>query len=393
VNGLASIRVASPADFRSQFPVLASMVHLASCGLGARSTALDAALARMLDEMTRPGTPWHQFEEEAERARRRFAALIGAQADQIALIPNASIGAYQAVSTLDLSRRSRVLTTTAEFPSVAHVWLAQRERGAEVSFVDGDRQADGVEDHHVLAAHYRAAIDERVALVSIPMVTYQHGVHLPVAAVARAAHAVGSKVFVDAYQAVGVRPVDVTELNCDYLVAGAAKYLLGLPGVAFLYARSAPPGDHDPVLTGWFGRINPFAFDPGRLDFPSTARRFETGTPAVPALYAANAGMELIAGLDLEAVRAHVDALVDLCTRRLEPWGDRVRVVADPAARGAHLGLVARDPPALAAWLATRGISVSPRGNVIRISFHYYNHARDVATLCDALDEFQTAHQ
>jgi selenocysteine lyase/cysteine desulfurase len=362
--------------------VLDRLVHLASCSLGARSTALDAALERMLAAMATGGAPWPEFEAEVRAARHGFAALIGADPDQVAVVPNASVGAYQAVSTLDLRRRPRLLTTAEEFPSVAHVWRAQRARGAEVTVVPVDPLAADPDD-------YRRALDERVGLVSVPLVGYRHGARFPVAEVAAAAHAAGARVFVDAYQAVGVLPVDVDALGCDYLVAGTLKYLLGLPGLAFLYARSAPAGDLDPVLTGWFGRVDPFAFDPATLDFPAGARRFETGTPAVPAVYAANAGLRLVRSLDLAAVADHVRGLVGLAAERLTAQGERVRLAPDPAARGAHLGLVDADPPALGRWLAERGVVVSPRGAVARIAFHYYNHAQDVEALCAAVHEFR----
>lgn len=363
--------VRTPADFRAEFPMLTRVVHLASCSLGARSTVLDAALGRMLDSMSAGPAAWSEFEQQAQGARERFAALIGAHPDQVAIVPNASVGAYQVASTLMLGCRDRVVTTAEEFPSIAHVWLAQRPRGTQVVFADD----------------YRAAVDKHTALVSVPLVTYQHGRLLPVPEVAELAHARGAKVFVDAYQAVGVLPVDVDELGCDYLVGGTCKYLLGLPGVAFLYVRDGVAGGLDPALTGWFGRVDPFAFDPRRLNFPTTARRFETGIPAVPALYAANAGMDLIAGLDLHDVRRHVTGLIEMATEQLTAQGEQVPEVA--AAHGAHIGLTDTDPQALAAWLAEHGIAVSPRGSVVRLSFHYYNDTHDVGLLCAALRQFR----
>jgi selenocysteine lyase/cysteine desulfurase len=161
--------------------------------------------------------------------------------------------------------------------------------------------------------------------------------------------------------------------------------LLGLPGVAFLYVRDGVAGGLDPALTGWFGRVDPFAFNPRRLDFPSTARRFETGIPAVPALYAANAGLDLIADLDLHEVRRHVTGLIELATQQLTAQGERVPEASAVAAHGAHVGLADTDPVALAARLAEHGIAVSPRGSAVRLSFHYYNNAHDVELLCAAL--------
>jgi selenocysteine lyase/cysteine desulfurase len=376
------------ARFRRRFPVLQETVHLASCSLGARSTDLDAAIGRMLDAMEGGAAAWTAFERETERCRQGFAALIGAEAEQIAVLPNASIGAYQVISTLSLADRDVVVAASDEFPSIAHVWLAQRRRGARVRFAAPAPPAGSAPDD----AGYEAAIDDRTALVSVPLVTYSDGAVLPVAEVARRAHARGARVFVDAYQAAGVLPVSVAELGCDYLVAGAQKYLLGLPGVAFLYVRDGVRMNLEPALTGWFGRVDPYAFDPRRLDFHPSARRFETGTPAVPALYAANAGMGLLAGLDAHEVRRHVGALIDLTAERLTGLGEQLRPMA-PRDRGAHIALPDRDPVAFADWLATQGIRVSPRGAAVRLSFHYYNDETDVERLCEAVERYRASAQ
>jgi selenocysteine lyase/cysteine desulfurase len=212
---------------------------------------------------------------------------------------------------------------------------------------------------------------------------------MPVAETVALAHAAGARVFVDAYQALGVEPVDVDELGCDFLVGGSAKYLLGLPGTAFLYVRAVAPTDLPPVLTGWFGRVDPFAFDPLRLDFPEHAGRFETGTPPVPALYAANAGMGLLRQLDLAAVRSHVRGLVGLTAEQLADQGETTRIVGDPDRHGAHVALVDRDAAALAAWLADRHVVISPRGDVARLAFHYYNNVDDVRSVCEEIARYR----
>lgn len=366
--------------FRDEFPGLRRRVHLASCSLGARSARLDAAIAEMLEAAARPGA-WHAFEEQSDRVRRAAAALLGTRGDQVALMPNASTGAYQVASMFRWHQRPRLITTVAEFPSIAHVWLAQRPLGAEVVFVGDGTGNVAVDD-------YLAAIDDRTGLVSVPATTYRDGVRLPVAAIAAAAHAVGAKVIVDAYQAAGVEPVHVDTLGCDFLVAGFSKYLLGLPGAALLYVRAPEEGDQQPQLTGWFGRVDPFAFDPRRLDFPPEARRFETGTPAVPALYAAHAGLSLIAELDLTVVRQHVEDLVAYAAAQLRGQGETVRL-ATPSEQGAHLPVLDPNPSALAAWLGERGIAVSPRGDVARLSVHAYTSRDDVDEACAAIRAYR----
>jgi selenocysteine lyase/cysteine desulfurase len=237
----------------------------------------------------------------------------------------------------------------------------------------------------VHAEEYVSAIDETTGLVSVPLVSYRNGLRLPVADVIEAAHAAGARVIVDAYQAAGVMPIDVRALGCDYLVAGALKYLLGLPGIAFLYARAGLADELEPELTGWFGRVNPFAFDPRTLDFPAAASRFEVGTPAIPSAYAAVAGLRTLAEADPKEIDSHVRALVDLAHERLTEIGRTMWSPADPALRGPQVAFADDDPDALAARLAERRIVTSPRGGLLRLSFHYYNDVADVDAVVDAL--------
>ncbi len=375
----------SPASFRTRFPTLAESVHLASCSQGALSTELAGATEELLDSMRTYGAPWERWMGVVEEARTAFARTIGAHPGEIAVLSNASEGAYQVASTQEWSRRSRIVCTDMEFPSVAHVWLGQRPRGAEVRHI-GER--DGWTPPEDVAG----AIDEETALVSCPLVSYRNGARLPVGQVAARAREVGAKVFVDAYQAAGVLPIDVRELDCDYLVAGALKYLLGLPGIAFLYVRDGLRDDVAPQLTGWFGRVDPFSFDTRSLDHPADARRFEVGTHAVPSAYGAVAGMRVLADVDPAAVERHVTALVDEMSAQLTEAGERLWLPAEPAARGPMVTLVDAEPNRLAGWLAQRGIVTSPRGHVLRLSFHYYNDSSDVAAFCSALAAYRRAH-
>jgi selenocysteine lyase/cysteine desulfurase len=374
----------SPPEFRSRFPALAESVHLASCSQGALSTDLVAQTDELLWTMRTFGAPWDRWVGKVEEARTAFARMIGARPDEVAVLSNASECAYQVASTQVWSRRRGIVCTDMEFPSVAHVWLAQRPRGAEVRHV-------AEQDATVPAEDLVAAVDEDTALVSCPLVSYRNGARLPVAQVAARAREVGAKVFVDAYQAAGVVPLDVRELDCDYLVAGALKYLLGLPGIAFLYVRSGVRDDVAPQLTGWFGRVDPFAFDPRHLDHPTDARRFEVGTPSIPSAYGAVAGMRVLATVDPAAVERHVRGLVDELADRLVDAGEKVWLPAEQAARGPMVALVDPEPERLAGWLAQRGIVTSPRGHVLRLSFHYYNTSTDLDALCAALAEHRRA--
>ncbi|TDD17433.1 aminotransferase class V-fold PLP-dependent enzyme [Nonomuraea diastatica] len=363
-------------QFRAEFPSLTDSVHLASCSQGALSSRLAYALQEIGHSLRDRGAPWEVWMAEVGRARQRFARLIGAEPDEVAVLSCASEAAFQAASSLDWSRRPGLVTNDLEFPSIAHVWLAQRGRGATVKVA-----ADTGEN--VAAEAYEQVVDETVNLVSVPLHTYRNGARLPVEDVVRLAHEKGARVFVDAYQGAGVTPIDVKRLGCDYLAAGSLKYLLGLPGLAFLYVRGGMEQQREPELTGWFGRTDPFAFDPRLLDFPAGARRFETGTPPIPSAYAANAGFDLIERVDMDAVDKHVSALVEELAERLSAAGERV---ASPAgARGPQVAIADDDPARLAARLAERRIWTAPRGDLLRLSFHYYNDRSDVDAAVEAI--------
>jgi selenocysteine lyase/cysteine desulfurase len=376
----------TPTQFREHFPVLRDKVHFASCSQGALSVELSGALRRFEQQMVEHPNPWAGWMAEVERARAMFAGLIGADPADIAIVSCASEGAFQVASGYDWRPGDSIVTSAVEFPSVAHVWLAQRTRGVAVRHAVPSRDPWllGVDD-------FAAVMDTGARLVSVPLVAYQHGHRLPVRAVTELAHDRGARVFVDAYQGFGVEPVDVRELDCDYLVSGAVKYGLGVPGIAFLYIRPGLPCDLAPQLTGWFARADPFAFDPFHLDYAADARRFQTGTPPVPAAYGAVAGFGLLADLDTPALAAHVADLAELLHERLMAAGFTIASPADRERRGPQVAVEVPDPDRVSAQLDQRGVSTSPRGRLLRLSMHYYNLDTDIERVVDELRRLRGA--
>ncbi|WP_028922639.1 aminotransferase class V-fold PLP-dependent enzyme [Pseudonocardia acaciae] len=370
------------ARFRAEFPALADTVHLASCSQGALSGRLTYALQEIAFSLRDKGAPWEDWVAEVERARAGFARFIGAEPGEIAVLSCASEAAYQVASSMDWARRAAIVTTDLEFPSIAQVWRAQGGRGASVRVARDNGTT-------VTAEGYAEQIDEDVNLVSVPMALYGNGARPPVREVVELAHERGARVFVDAYQGTGVLPVDVHELGCDYLASGSLKYLLGLPGIAFLYVRAGTEHQRDPELTGWFGRRDPFSFDPRLVDFPAEARRFETGTHPIPSAYAANAGLELLAPLDMATVFEHVSTLAAELSEQLAGDGEMIASPTDAAGRGPQVAIVDQDPDALARWLARRRIVTAPRGRLLRLSLHYYSDRSDVAAVVDAIRRYR----
>lgn len=368
----------TPEAFRRLFPSLRQMSHFASCSFAPLSTAATAAAAHLGDLLATGEPPWAYYESELSRCRELFAALIGTSAAHVAVQPNASTAAAQAASTLDWTRRGVALACDAEFPSLVHVW---RSMATEVRIVPS--AADG----SIPVAAYLEAIDSDTVLVSVPLVAYRSGARVSpadVAAITARAHEVGARVVVDAYQALGVLPVDVAELRCDFLVGGAMKYLLGQPGVAWLFARE-PAAGQPPMVTGWFAQDDPLAFDIGPSRLAGDARRFETGTPAFPAICVANVGLELVADVGPERIWAHVQRIVDLLDTQLAAAGHAVGSPRDAMLRGPMVALRHPDPASAAGLLHERGVVASPRGDVVRLAAHYFTTEDDVGVVLEAL--------
>lgn len=372
-----------PDAFRQHFPIFQDSVHLCSCSEGALSDRVMVAMSEFMTSWRIHGAPWDAWMQEVDRARTQFADLIHAQVEDVAVVSCASEAAFQVAWAENFTQdRPTIVTTDLEFPSVAHVWLAARSRGVEVEFVP---HHDGL----VAAEQYAKVVTQRTALVSVPLVSYANGLRFPVTDIARQAHQNGAHVVVDAYQGAGVVPIDVRELECDYLIAGALKYLLGAPGIAFLWVRPGLERGVDPALTGWFARTNPFAFTPKVLDYADNARRFQTGTPSIPAAYAATAGLSLLNETNSEDVFRHVEGLAAALQDRVVNLGYRLYSPANPESRGPQVTVWSERSEHLSTFLKERRIFVSPRGQAIRMSLHFYNNEDDVKAVTQALSEYR----
>lgn len=366
--------------WRSRIPLLDTKIHLASCSQAPQAEPTRAAAEAFLASWDRSGMDWDAWMAEATAARAAFARLIGADEDEVALTTSVSAATASLASALDWSERDTVLVSGAEFPTVAHVWLAQQRRGARV-------QRASVNHAGVIELDtYADAIDERTHVVSACHAYYQNGSRQDVAAIAKLAHRHGALLYVDAYQTLGTGPLDVKALGIDILASGNLKFLMGVAGVAFVYVRRELIGRLQPTVTGWFGRADPFAFDAGRLDWATSARRLETGTPPVPSIYIARAGMEMLESIGLDAIGAWNRVLAGRlaeggAARGLELYGP-----ADPARRAPTTAFrVPGDSHAVEEAMRLRGVIASARGPVVRLAPHFFNTTDDIDTALDTL--------
>jgi selenocysteine lyase/cysteine desulfurase len=366
--------------FRARFPIFANRVYVNSCSQGALSVDVEVAFAAFMESWHTRGSPWDRWVEEVERLRGLFAASIGADPDEIAVMPSASaaIGAIATALRFD-GPRTQVVLGDFEFPTSAHVWLAQAARGASIVWAKAQGDTLPIEA-------YSALIDDRTLIVPATQICFRNGYRLDTPALVRLCHNRGAWCLVDDFQRTGSGPIDVHELGVDFLVSGALKYQIGPPGIAYLYVRRELIDRLEPLVTGWFGRVNPFAFDITRLDWAPTARRFEAGTPPVPNAYAAAAGIELLQSVGVDAIERQIATLVEQFVSGARARGLDVATPNDPARRGPLVVIRVPDAPALVERLSARGIIASARDNGLRVSFHGYNSSDDCDAVLAALD-------
>src|SRR4051794_4124003 len=355
---------AGVAACRSRFPIFEQLVYVNSCSQGALSDAVRQAYADYLTGWDERGAPWDYWVERTEAARSSFAGLVNAERDDVAVTTSLSQGVSALASAIDFSDRPKVVISDYEFPTIGQIWHAQQLRGAEVHVVAPEAVAD--------------AIDERTAIVSVTAVSYRNGARLPVEEIARAAHAQGALCVLDAYQAIGTYPLDVTELGVDALAAGVLKYLLGSAGLAFMWTRPGLAHELTPTATGWFADSNIFEMAHTRYAPAPNARRFQSGTPPVPAIYAGITGIELMKEIGIAETREHVNALNERLIAGVDELGGTIVTPREAERRGALVCIRSADAPALVAALSGDGIVTSERDSNLRVSAHAYNTAEDI---------------
>jgi kynureninase len=357
-----------PAEYRDRFPILGTWTYLINHSLAAMPAAAEDNLreyARMWRE--RGIRSWGEgWWEMAWTVGDQLGRILGAPSGAIVMHQNVTVAEAIVLSCFTQpGERNRVAYEEANFPSVRYLYQAQPQ--LEVAVVeDGAAIVD--------------AIDERTLLAPISHVLFKNGEIQDVEPIVRRAHEAGAHVVLDCYQSAGVVPLDLTELGVDFAVGGSVKWLCGGPGAGWLYVRPDLAERLEPTLVGWQGHARPFAFEP-ELEYAEGARRFLTGTPNVPALYAATAGYDVIEEVGVPAIRERSLVLTQLLIDSCDAAGLEIVSPRDPARRGGTVTVSTPNHAAVHAELAERGVICDfrpdPQGG-IRIGPHFFNTEEEV---------------
>jgi kynureninase len=375
------------ARYRSEFPIFRDKIYLNTCSLGALGERSRRKVAEYLDIwQSRGASAWYDVWWEAlGDLRTRYGRIVNAAPSDIALAPSISVALSAVAESLDYRKRPKVVITSLDFPTVAYQWLAKATHGVELVVVESPDKVS------VPVEAIAQAVDDRTALVVTSQVYFTTGAIQDIARVAEVAHRHGALCLIDAYQSVGQIPVDVQQTGVDALVAGGLKWLLGGPGIVFLYVRQSVARQLEPRISGWFGQREQFAFDPRALTFHDGAQRFEMGTPALAAVYAQLGGLEYIEEIGVPTIRQTAAALTEDLIATLRAAGFKPKVAAEAERRSAIVMVPMPDPAAAVRHLAAGGIIADSRPGHVRFSPFFYNVQDDHVRATERLAS-QPAH-
>ncbi len=365
------------AAIRAQFPVFREKIYLGTCSQGALCDVVAASLQEHIACWNKHGLPWDYWIEKYEAMRRGFAAFIGAKPEEVALTSSVSAGINAIASAMDYSDRNKVVMGEFEFPTMGHAWLAQERRGAQVEFL---RPAGG----RIPLEAYERAIDRKTRIVPVTSVCFMNGSRSQICQIREIVHQNGAFVMVDDYQDAGTRPINVKQLGVDFYVTGALKYLLGSSGLAFLYVREELIEKLVPTQSSWIAQADAFAYRLHPLDWATSARRFEVGTPPIQNIYALLPVVSLLQQTGLDRIATHVAELTRAFMEAASVLEIEIKTPADSV--GPLVVLKCKDIPAILAKLEEQHITASSRFDGLRIAFHLYNNMDDVRAVLQVLE-------
>jgi selenocysteine lyase/cysteine desulfurase len=193
----------------------------------------------------------------------------------------------------------------------------------------------------------------------------------------------GIPLIVDTYQSAGSMPINFDDVGADFMVGGFLKYMLGLPGIGFLLVNSA--ASYVPTQTGWFAAQDIFAMQIDKYEPSLDARRFEGGTPPIPNLYAATAGLSLLLEVGFENAWKHTQMIHHAIRDELEDLGGKIVTPQLQGTHGALLAVKVEDEQVAVSAFGKEGVVLSSRGGNLRLSPHFYNSYDDLSVLFESL--------
>ena len=378
------------AKLRAEMPAAKKYAYFDHAAMAPLPRAAADAFQKWLKEAVEIGNPvWGEWVKGVEAMRATAAQMIGAHADEIALVNNTTGGISLIAEGLDWRDGDNVVTFADEFPSNVYPWMNLVSRGVETRRVPTD--VSGRPDLERLAE----ACDARTRIVTVSWVGFATGYRHDVRRIAEIAHERGALLFLDGIQALGVFPLNVNEFGIDFMAADGHKWLLGPEGAGIAYIRRKHLDRLRPIGPGWHS-VNPAQdYTHIELNLRPSAARYEGGSQNNAGMLAFGASLRLLQELGAANVSAAVLDITDRACDRLAKIGANIVSDRRPDHRGGEQrsGIVSfelpgRDPMALKRHLMKQDVILGCRAGRLRISPHAYNNEEDLDRLVSALESF-----
>lgn len=370
---------------RAEFPVVDKTLYMISHSLGAMPARTRDSLNEYADLWgTRSIRAWEEgWWTMPVTVGDLIGRIIGAGPGEVVMQPNVSIAQWIVHSCLDWNgKRNKLVSESLNFPTNIYIFHELERLGARLVKVHSRDQI------RVPLDDMLAAIDEETLLVSVSHVLYRSSCIQNVTAIIEKAHSVGAMVVADIYQSAGTVPVDVRAWGVDFAVGGSVKWLCGGPGAGYLYVRRDLVDKLRPQLTGWMAHRSSFGFEHGPIEYADDMFRFLHGTPAIPALYAAKPGYELVLEAGVERIREKSRRQTARLIELAQEAGFAVRSPLDPDERAGAVILDVPNGEAITRELLRRDVLVDYRpGAGMRMAPHFYTKDEEVDELIRQIGE------
>ena len=380
---------------RELFPDLEARAYLNHAAMSPLSVDVRDAMAGFVDDHARKGLgALFTWFEQRRRVRKKLASFIGADASEVAFVPSTTEGIVDIALCFPWKRGDRVIVLEGEFPTNVTPWQqAARRHQLELVMLSA---AEFREDETRALEKLEKELERGVRLVAISAVQFQTGYRMPLEELATRCHRAGCELFVDAIQALGVVPIDVKEVGIDYLVCGSHKWMMGIEGIAFVYAPAERAEALRPEVAGWLSHETPVSFlleGAGHLRYDRPIRKsldfLESGSLSSIGCGALEASLDLLAQLGPQSIFDHVNQYLDALEPRLTALGFESFRAREKARRS---GILSLRPPsgcdvmALQKALGDRAVACNAPDGYLRFSPHWPNALDEIDYVVESVE-------
>ncbi len=363
---------------RRDFPVTQGTAYLNSAAAGPLPRPAVEAASRFYREMLEEGDArWEEWLERREAVRRRVAAFINADPEEVAFTTNTSSGMNLIVDAL--FGRGEVISSELEFPVSTIPWIHRGVRVHLLKATDGELSVEDI----------RRAMTQRTGVISISHVQYSNGLRTDLEELGRCKAA--SALVVNASQSAGVFPIDVKRMRIDALCATGHKWMTAGYGAGFVYLSRELLDQTRARAIGWLSVEDPYAMINAEVHLRADASaRAELGCPHFAGIFALGASVDYQMEIGLQNIEQRALALNRLLTTRLADAGWSVlSPLRNEKTRSAETLVATAAPRSAAARLARHGVAVTEKPQGIRVATHFFNNEADLERLMRALGELR----